>query len=216
MRGKILAGLAAALLAGCGAVDAGRRATTAPTIAAPESPSMTSRLTSAAGLRKDLPPTRWGEENTEWTEAALAALETEGITLLSSVPADVMQYCPGYATQTKENRKAFWTGFISAMAHHDGAANAGPQGTSRLLRITRPAKQFSACAGSRVDGESDGASNIRCAVQVMTQEITRDGAIASQDARQGWRGLARSWAPLRSPQQRSEIANWTRKQSYCK
>lgn len=211
MRREILAMLAIATLVGCGAGEAGRRATTAPTIAPVERPSVTGRLASAVGLGKDQPAMRWGEENAEWTEAALAALNAEGVTLLSTVPSDVMQFCPGYATQTKENRAAFWAGLVSAIAHHDGAAQAGK---SRLLRISRPAAQENGCGGSM----AEGVDNVRCAVRIMAREVGRDGTIAAEEsgARQGWRGLARSWMPLRSSEKRSEIASWTRKQSYCR
>lgn len=211
MRREIVALLAAAALAGCGAAEAGRRATTAPTIAPVERPSVTDRLSAAVGRGKDRPAMRWGEENAEWTEAALAALNAEGVTLLSTVPADVMQFCPGYARQTKENRAAFWAGLVSAVAHHDGAA---PEGESRLLRIPPSAARANGCGGSM----TEGVDNLRCAVRIMAREVTRDGAIAAEDsgARQGWRGLARAWMPLRSTEKRSEIAGWTRRQSYCK
>ena len=203
--------LAALALAGCGAIEAGRQATTAPTIAPVERPSVTGRLASAVGLRKEQPAMRWGEDNPEWTDAALAALDSEGVTLLSTVPSDVMQFCPGYATQTRENRKAFWAGLVSAVAHHEGASQGSPRG---LLRLSRPQTQEGACG----TGE-DGAGNLRCAVRIMAREVTRDGAIAGGAEVQGgrsWRGLARSWMPLRSREKRAEIASWTRRQSYCR
>ena len=135
---KGLMALTVLALAGCGAAEAGRRATTAPTIAPVERPSATDRLASAVGLRKEQPAMRWGEDNPEWTEAALSALQSEGVTLLSTVPSDVMQFCPGYARQTRENRAAFWAGLVSAVAHYEGAA----QGSSRgLLRLSRPQSQ---------------------------------------------------------------------------
>lgn len=209
--GKGIMVLAALTLAGCGAVEAGRQATTAPTIAPVDRPSVTGRLASAVGLRKDQPAMRWGEDNPEWTEAALAALDLEGVTLLSTVPSDVMQFCPGYATQTRENRKAFWAGLVSAVAHHEGASQ-GPRGG--LLRLSRPQSQEGSCGA----GE-DGAGSLRCAVRIMAREVGRDGAIAGGAEAQGgrnWRGLARSWMPLRSQEKRAEIASWTRRQSYCK
>lgn len=209
--GKGIMALAALALAGCGAVEAGRQATTAPTIAPVERASVTGRLASAVGLRKEQPAMRWGEDNPEWTEAALAALDSEGVTLLSTVPSDVMQFCPGYATQTRENRKAFWAGLVSAVAHHEGASQGSTRG---LLRLSRPQTQEGSCGA----GE-DGASSLRCAVRIMAREVSRDGAIAGGAEAQGggnWRGLARSWMPLRSQEKRAEIASWTRRQSYCK
>lgn len=203
--------LAALALAGCGAAEAGRRATTAPTIVPVERPSAAGRLASAVGLRKDQPAMRWGEENPEWTEAALAALESEGVTLLSTVPSDVMQFCPGYATQTRENRAAFWAGLVSAVAHHEGATQGARRG---LLQLARPQAQGGGCGGAE-----DGAGNLRCAVRLMAREVGRDGAIAGgteAQGKRGWRGVARSWMPLRSREKRAEIAGWTRKQSYCR
>lgn len=208
---KGLMALTVLALAGCGAAEAGRRATTAPTIAPVERPSATDRLASAVGLRKEQPAMRWGEDNPEWTEAALSALQSEGVTLLSTVPSDVMQFCPGYARQTRENRAAFWAGLVSAVAHHEGAAQGSRRG---LLRLSRPQAQEGACGA----GE-DGAGNLRCAVRIMAQEVGRDGAIAGGTEAQGgrgWRGVARSWMPLRSKEKRAEIAGWTRRQSYCR
>ena len=213
MRGRIMLALATLVLAGCGAVEAGRQATTAPTIVPVERPSATGRLASAVGLRKEQPAMRWGEENAEWTEAALAALTSEGVTLLSTVPTDVMQFCPAYATQTRENRAAFWAGLVSAVAHHDGVAQGGRR--LGLLRISRPAAQENGCGGSM----ENGADNLRCAVRIMAREVARDGAIAGGTETaggRGWRGLARSWVPLRSSAGRAEVANWTRRQSYCR
>lgn len=213
MRGRIMAALATLALAGCGATEAARQATTAPTIAPVERPSPTGRLASAVGLRKDQPAMRWSEEKAGWTEATLAALEAEGVTLLSTVPSDVMQFCPGYATQTRENRAAFWAGLVSAVAHHEGATQGG---RLALLRLSRPQAQKESGCGSALD---DGAGNLRCAVRIMAREVVRDGAIAGGAEAAGardWRGVARSWMPLRSQQKRAEIASWTRRQSYCK
>ena len=210
MRNRLMA-LATLALAGCGAAEAGRQATTAPTIVPVERPSATGRLASAMGLRKNQPAMRWGEDNPEWTDAALAALDSEGVTLLSTVPSDVMQFCPGYATQTRENRAAFWAGLVSAVAHHEGAAQGARRG---LLRLSRAQTQDSGCGAAE-----DGAGNLRCAVRVMAREVGRDGAIAGgteAQGRRGWRGAARSWMPLRSREKRAEIASWTRRQSYCR
>ena len=162
---------------------------------------------------------RWGEDNPEWTAATLEALEAEGVTLLSSLPADVMQYCPGYAAATRENRAAFWAGLLSAVARHesglDQSARAG--GRFGLLRITRRTASANGCGGSLLRAED----NLKCAVRIMARHVAQDGAIgggaetAAAD-RGGWRGLARDWLPLRSATQRDEIASWTRRQSYCR
>lgn len=209
--------LAAALaLAACGAETAGRLATTAPTIAATDRPSVVDRVAGALPLSRSQPQPamRWGETNPAWTEAALAALNDEGITLLSSVPADVMQYCPGYATQSRENRAAFWAGLLSAVARHESGWNAGARGGGGrhlgLMQISSPTAKAHGCAGSLLTGED----NLQCAVRIMARAVVRDGAIAGGTG--GWRGAARDWMALRSGAKRADIAGWTRKQSYCR
>ena len=201
-----------AALAACGATEAARQATRAPTIAAPDRPSVDGRVATALHLKKAKPAMQWGDQNPEWTDAALEALNAEGVTLLSSMPADVLQYCPAYAAQDRENRAAFWAGLLSAVARHESGMNPAAQDGGRfgLLRITRRAAQDSGCGGSLLRGED----NLKCAVRIMARSVAEDGAIASE--RSGWRGAARNWLPLRSAARRSEIANWTSRQSYCR
>lgn len=72
-----------------------------------------------------LPATRWDHrpEAPVWTEATLEALKDHGTPLLSTVPADIDYYCPGYATATEEERAAFWVGLFSALAYHESTWN---------------------------------------------------------------------------------------------
>ena len=93
----IMAAGAILALAGCGIESAARDATSAPTIAATARPSPLGRALHLG--RKEPAPQ---QPDPEWTEAAMAALNAEGVTLLSSMPSDVLQYCPGYARATRE------------------------------------------------------------------------------------------------------------------
>ena len=52
-----------------------------------------------------------------------------------------------------------------------------------------------------------------CAVKIAAQQVGRDNAVARDD--NGWRGVARDWAPMRSSKKRADIAAWTSSQSYC-
>lgn len=208
-----MAGVAA--LVGCdsGAV---RGAVTAPTIIAPETAPLAERVLSVLpGVTVSAPEMAWGqrEGSDEWTAAALAALNDEGVTLLSTVPADVLQYCPGYATQSRDNRAAFWAGFLSKVAGQESGWNPlSHQGEALgLLGITKAAAQQYKCA----DGLLDVQANMTCAVRILSQSVVRDGAIMG-DEKQGWRGMARDWLKLRSSGRRTDIANWTSRQSYCK
>ena len=42
----------------------------------------------------------------------------------------------------------------------------------------------------------NGADNMACAVKIAAQQVGRDNAVARDD--NGWRGVARDWAPMRS------------------
>ena len=53
-------------------------ATTAPTIAPADRPSVAGQVATALHLRKEKPAMRWGEGNEEWTAAALQAIAREG------------------------------------------------------------------------------------------------------------------------------------------
>lgn len=211
MRTLMLAGLAALTLTACGTSAAVREATTAPTIAPAARPSAPARVATALHLRKAPPAMRWGDDNPEWTAAALDALNEEGITLLSTVPSDVLQFCPGYATASRESRAAFWAGLLSSVAKHESGHRAGAKGGGGrylgLMQISAPTARANGCRGSLLRGED----NLRCAVRIMARHVVRDNAIAG-----GKRGLARDWMPLRSSAKRSDIAGWTRKQSYCR
>lgn len=198
MQRLILAGMAALTLTACGTSDAVRSATTAPTIA-------------PTNIRH--PEMSWGTDNAEWTAAALQALNEEGVTLLSTVPADVMQFCPGYAKQSRENRAAFWAGLISRVARHESSHNASAKGGGGrylgLMQISRPTAKANGCGGSLLKGED----NLRCAVRIVARQVAKDKAIVG--GKGGWRGVARDWMPLRNASKRADIANFTKKQSYC-
>lgn len=214
MRALMMAGLAALTLTACGSGTAARNATTAPTIAAPDRPSVAGRVATALHLRKQQPAMRWGNDNPEWTAAVLDALNEEGVTLLSTVPSDVLQFCPGYASQSRENRAAFWAGLLSSVAKHESSHNPRAKGGGGrylgLMQISSPTARANGCGGSLLRGED----NLRCAVRIMARHVVRDNAIAG--GKRGWRGVARDWMPLRSSSKRADIAGWTRKQSYCK
>lgn len=59
----------------------------------------------------------------------------------------------------------------------------------------------------------NGADNMSCAVKIMSHQVGRDNAVAHDG--DGWRGVARDWAPMRSDRKRADIAAWTSSQSYC-
>ncbi|HRO59000.1 MAG TPA: transglycosylase SLT domain-containing protein [Burkholderiaceae bacterium] len=213
------AGLALTMtLAGCMS-QAVRDSVTAPTLSPQDRPSLKDRMSGALNLRKDPPALQWaGQDGADaWTQATIEALEEEGITLLSAVPADIMQYCPGYAAQSRENRAAFWAGFLSAVARHESGWNpaASKDGGRRLglMQISQDDSRANGCRG----GLLDAGDNMHCAVRILARHVARDSTIdGGSEAGDRPRGVANVWSSLRSGSRRADIATWTRRQSYCR
>lgn len=162
------------------------------------------------------PPMRWGDRagSDAWTKATLAALDREGVTIMSRVPHDIQNFCPNYAELTSTGRKAFWAGLLSAVAKHESTYNPKASGGGGrwlgLMQIAPATWRHYDCNGNI----TNGADNMTCAVRIMSRQVGRDNAVV-RDGSGGWRGVARDWAPLRSEKKRADIAAWTSSQSYC-
>ncbi|MCX8507340.1 MAG: lytic transglycosylase domain-containing protein [Rhodobacteraceae bacterium] len=165
-----------------------------------------------------LPATRWDHrpEASEWTAATLAALQKEGAVLVSSVPSDVGQYCPGYARAAPEQRRSFWVGLLSSVARYESRWNPLARGGGGKFKGLMQISDATARAHGCASGQAllDGSENLSCAVKIMSQSVARDGAVFG-DARRGWLGLARDWLPMRQQSKRAEVARWMSQQSYC-
>ncbi|WEF23599.1 transglycosylase SLT domain-containing protein [Paracoccus sp. S3-43] len=161
------------------------------------------------------PPMRWGQAagSEQWTRATLAALDREGVTILSNVPGDIHTYCPNYAELNTTGRKAFWAGLLSAVAKHESTYNPQASGGGGkwlgLMQIAPATWRHHGCDGNI----RNGGDNMSCAVKIMSRQVARDNAVAQDGG--GWRGIARDWAPLRNASKRADIAAWTSSQSYC-
>lgn len=212
----IVAGAMMAVLAGCG-TPAVRDAVRAPTMVPDAKPGAVARLRAALPGGKPLPMAWEGQaQSDEWTAAMLEALETEGVTLMSSMPADVLEYCPGYAKQSPQDRAAFWAGFMSKVAGQESGWNPlSRRGDAvGLLGVSAKAAQGAGCEA----GLLDVRANLQCGVRIMARNVARDGAISAplDSTGRGWRGAARDLLSLRSGSSRGELATWTRRQSYCR
>lgn len=176
-------------------------------------------VTMAAQSR--LPVMRWDHrpEAADWTRATLSALREEGAVLAATVPVDVRHYCPGYAGATADERAAFWSGLLSALAKYESTWNPAARGGGGrwlgLMQIAPSTAQAYGCELPSDKGLHDGSANLACAVRIAARQVGRDGAIVS-DGSGGWRGVARDWAPMRAAEKRAEIAAWTSAQSYCR
>ncbi|MCF3974021.1 transglycosylase SLT domain-containing protein [Paracoccus salsus] len=162
------------------------------------------------------PPMRWDDRSGSeaWTKATLAALDREGVTVLSNVPHDIHSFCPNYAELTNTGRKAFWAGLLSALAKHESTYNPQASGGGGkwlgLMQIAPATWRSYDCNGNI----TDGSDNMSCAVRIMSRQVARDNAVVGNGSG-SWRGVARDWAPMRSSSKRADIAAWTSSQSYC-
>lgn len=228
MKRTVVALCITAIVAGCGAtefgqgaVGAGQGAVTATGFADTPRGGIKARL--RALLPGGSSGTGWAThpEADAWTLATAEALEEEGVALLSKAPADIMTYCPGYERASLTERKAFWVGLLSATARQASGLNpmlrAGKGTVKGLMAISDGAAKVHHCSGDLLDV----GANMRCAVRVLADNVSRDGAIAtpapsSQTGQgQSWFGAAKSWIPFRKEKSRDSIAAFTRKQSYC-
>lgn len=185
-----------------------------------QQPRVATRAVQPAAARTDAaqpasaasPAMRWGKRGSDaWTRQLLAALESHGGGLVSTVPHDVSAYCPGYVTASSEERRAFWAGLVSSIAKHESTWNPRAKGGGGkwlgLMQIAPSTWRSYGCNGQILEG----GDNLSCAVRIMAKQVGRDGVIAGGGAR----GVGRDWAPMRSGAKRADIAGWTRQQSYC-
>jgi soluble lytic murein transglycosylase-like protein len=155
-------------------------------------------------------------EAADWTRAALAAVASEDAALATRVPEDIGAYCPAYAAANLDQRRAFWVGFLSAIAKYESSWNPRASGGGGryigLMQISPRSAQNYGCEATSRAALKDGAANLACAVQMASQNVARDAVVAGP----GNRGVGRDWMPLRNATKRAAIADWVSAQSYCK
>ena len=168
-----------------------------------------------------LPKTRWQHMrgNEVWTRAALSALKEHGKPLVDMVPGDIQSWCPAYQAATDRDRRAFWVGFLSALAKHEStykpwAVGGGGRWYGLLQILPGTARSYKCNVGT---GEAlkNGAANLSCAVRIMAHTVPRDGVIHGYKGGRG-RGVTADWGPMHSKAKRDDMARWLRKQNYCK
>lgn len=165
------------------------------------------------------PAMRWDHrsEAPKWTARTLVAVAEEDAQLADLVPADIDQWCPAYRTAGLVERRAFWAGLLSALAKHESTWNPRASGGGgRWIGLTQiapsTARQYG-CTARNAAALKDGAENLACAVEIMSENVAADGLVAGP---RGTRGLGRDWAPFRKASKRAEMAAWLRGQSYCR
>lgn len=166
-----------------------------------------------------LPAMGWDArpEATSWTQASLLAVAEQDAVLASRIPADVAQWCPGYETAGVNDRRAFWSGLLSAVAKHESSWNPKAAGGGGrwigLMQISPATARTHGCDATNTAALKDGEANLECAVQIMAAQVAADGEVSGT---RGTRGIGRDWAPLRSSSKRSEMQGWTASQDYCR
>lgn len=166
-----------------------------------------------------IPVTRWDHrsESDRWSRAALKALRSHGERLVRHTPRDIGAWCPGYARAGEVERRAFWVGFLSALAKYESTwkprAVGGGNQWFGLLQIYPPTARTHGCRARSGQDLTDGGDNLSCAIRIMSRTVPRDGVIHARVPR--WSGVAADWAPLRSREKRAEMANWLKAQDYC-
>ncbi|WP_417726046.1 transglycosylase SLT domain-containing protein [Roseovarius sp.] len=165
----------------------------------------------------NIPRTRWEHRSDAplLTRSALSALKAHGAPLIQNVPRDIAAWCPAYTSGNASRRRAFWVGFLSALAKHEStydpkAIGGGGRWHGLLQILPSTARGYKCRAGS---GEAlrHGPDNLSCAIRIMAHTVTRDGVVS-----EGMRGVAADWGPLHSASKREDMQRWTRAQSYCK
>ncbi|NUB43747.1 transglycosylase SLT domain-containing protein [Fertoebacter nigrum] len=165
----------------------------------------------------ELPVMRWDHrpEAPVWTEQTLLAIQSNDAALTSLVPNDIATWCPAYPEADADQRRAFWSGIISALAKHESTWNPlAAGGGGRWIGLTQISPRTAAaygCDATSVGALKDGAANLSCAVEIAAEQVARDGMVAGN----GKQGMGRDWAPFRSAAKREDMAAWTRSQSYC-
>ncbi|AXI48829.1 lytic transglycosylase [Sulfitobacter sp. SK012] len=166
----------------------------------------------------DLPRTRWQHMpgNEIWTRAALSALKDHGKPLVDLVPGDIETWCPAYEQNDDAKRRAFWVGFMSALAKYESTYKATAVGGGGrwygLLQILPATARGYRCNVGTGAALKSGAANLSCAVRIMATTVPRDGVIYGP----GGKGVAADWGPLRSKAKRREMSRWLNAQTYCK
>ena len=181
-----------------------------------DAPSDLVLVASGSPAKPDLPPARWDHKPQAevWTTTALSALDSHASPLVDITPADIETWCPGYATASEEDRKAFWVGLISTLAKHESTWRPGVSGGEGrwhgLLQISPATARGYGCDATSAEALKSGTANLSCGLRIMSTTVARDGVVSA-----GGGGVAADWGPFNQPKKRSDMIAWTRAQGYC-
>ncbi|MDF1729237.1 MAG: transglycosylase SLT domain-containing protein [Sulfitobacter sp.] len=167
-----------------------------------------------------IPRTRWQHMRGHalWSRAAVSALKGHGQPLVDLVPRDIEAWCPAYPDKGAAERRAFWVGFLSALAKHESTyqpwAVGGGGRWYGLLQILPSTARGYKCNVGTGEALKSGPANLSCAVRIMAHTVTRDGVIHGYRGKRG-QGVTADWGPMHSEAKRRDMARWLRRQTYC-
>lgn len=189
----------------------------APALMAQAGTDAVSATMRPAARAAPLPQTRWMHKkgHAKWTRGALQALSGHAAALPAMVPRDISDWCPFYPAAPIQDRRAFWVGFMSALAKYESTYRADAVGGGGkwygLLQILPATARGYKCRVGSGAALKDGAANLSCAARIMAVTVPRDGVIYGT----GGKGVAADWGPMRSRAKRADMAKWLRGQAYC-
>ena len=148
----------------------------------------------------------------------MSALQGHGRPLIEMVPGDIADWCPAYAQNSPEQRAAFWNGFISGLVKHESAykprAVGGGGRWYGLTQILPATARGYGCRAANGEALKAGPANLSCAVRIMATTVRRDGVVALKNGKLA--GVAADWGPMTKRAKRADIANYTKRQKYCR
>lgn len=210
---------------------------TAPTPTATPKPSPTPTATPkptatpvpSTGSAKPL----WESKATDgvnWTAHVMNKLDTLGVDMVDSVPADFATFCPSYKKFTYTQRKEFYTYLISAMTKYESGfdpkqfyqegfndSSGNPVISRGLLQISIESANSYGCGFTSSQQLHDPYLNLSCGIRILNRWIgQRDFRLAGKiDG--SWKGGARYWSVLRTTSgSYSSIVGLTNGTSLCK
>ena len=172
----------------------------------------------------------WSKKNLDgsWTAITEGAVRASALT--KSVPTDVANFCPGYASQTDDARLQFWVGLLSAVARPE--SNFKPEtkfqevfkdskgefvvsrGLLQLSIESANQKKYS-CGIKKAEDLHDPTTNLRCGVRILDAWVKTDNVIATYGSGP-LRGGGRYWSTLREKSKHlPELMNFTNGLKVC-
>lgn len=150
-------------------------------------------------------------DGVNWTAHVMDKLDTLGVDMADTVPADFKTFCPRYHKLSYTQRKEFFTYLMSAMTKFESGfkpstfykedfndSNGNPVISRGLLQISIESANSYGCALRDAQQLHDPYLNLNCGIRILNRWIgQRDYRIAGKISDR-WKGGARYWSVLRT------------------